>query len=209
MRTWNFAKLLGVLGVVVLVLGILGCQTETQPGATSEAKAAAPAKPAVPEVVRPTIRIKAGTDSPVTDSQGVVWMADTGFDGGTPVDRPELQVTGTTTPELYHAERYGMDSYNVKVPNGKYLVKLHFSEDYEGIATPGDRVFTFAVKDGTAKEGKVIKEVKDFSPWKASGAQFKAYVETVPMDVTQGEITVTFTAQVENPQINALEVVPE
>ena len=203
MRTWNIVKLLGA----VLVLGVLGCQTESQRGGTSEATSSA--KNAIPQVARPTIRIKAGVDSPVTDSQGIVWVADTGFDGGTAVDRPELQVTGTATPELYHAERYGMDSYSVKVPNGKYVVKLHFSEDYEGIATPGDRVFTFAVKDGTAKDGKVIKEVKDFSPWKAAGAQFKAYVETVPVDVTQGEIAVTFTAQVENPQINALEVVPE
>lgn len=159
-------------------------------------------------VERPTIRIKAGAEKEMTDSQGVVWQADTGFDGGDTVDRADLQVTGTATPELYRTERYGMDSYSVKVPNGKYVVKLHFSEDYDGVGSPGDRVFTFAVKDGTAAEGRVVKEVKDFSPWKASGAQFKAYVETVPVEVTQGAITVTFTPQVENPQINALEILP-
>ena len=207
MRAWNFVKLVGV----VLVLGVLGCQTEAQRGGSSEAAGgtAASAKGAMPQVVRPTIRIKAGAEAPRREAQGWVWRADTGFDGGSVEIRPELQVTGTATPELYRAERYGMDSYSVKVPNGKYVVKLHFSEDYDALGTPGERVFTFAVKDGTAKDGKVVKEVKDFSPWKAAGAQFKAYVETVPVEVTEGEIAVTFTAQVENPQINALEVVPE
>jgi hypothetical protein len=87
-------------------------------------------------------------------------------------------------------------------------VKLHFSEDYDGIASPTDRLFTYAVKDGTAAAGKTVKEVKDFSPWNAAGAQFKAYVDTVPVKVAAGQITITFTPQAENPQINAIEVVP-
>jgi len=33
----------------------------------------------------------------------------------------------------------------------------------------------------------------------------KAYVETVPVEVTDGKIKVTFTPKVENPQINAIE----
>jgi hypothetical protein len=155
------------------------------------------------------IRVKAGIDEPLTDSKGTKWAADTGFDEGTEVDRPDLQITGTPTPEIYHSERYSMNSYSFKVPNGKYLVKLHFSEDYEGISGPEDRLFTYAVKDGTAASGKVIKEVKNFSPWKASGAQFKAYVDSIPVDVTSGQITITFTPQVENPQINALEIIPQ
>ena len=101
-----------------------------------------------------------------------------------------------------------MGSYSFKVPNGAYLVKLHFSEDYDGITAPEERQFTYAVKDGTAT-GKIIKEVKDFSPWKAAGAQYKAYVDTVPVNVTSGQITITFTPQVQNPQINAIEIIPQ
>jgi hypothetical protein len=101
-----------------------------------------------------------------------------------------------------------MNSYTVKVPNGNYVVKLHFSEDYDGITDSAQRVFTYAVKDGDAASGKIIKEVKDFSPWKAAGAQFKAYVDTVPVTVATGQISVTFTPQVENPQINAIEIAP-
>jgi hypothetical protein len=158
---------------------------------------------------RPTIRIDAGAETPLTDSKGIKWEADRGFEGGETVDRPDLAVTGTTDARLYQTERYSMDSYHFKVPNGKYLLKLHFSEDYEGVTEPTMRLFTYAVKDGAPKDGKVIKEVKDFSPWKASGAHAKAYIDNVPLDVTAGEISITFTANVENPQINAIEIIPQ
>lgn len=177
------------------------------PKADAAAHASAPMA-ATPAVARPTIRIKAGAEEALTDSQGVKWSADMGFDEGSTIDRPDLEITGTKTPELYHSERYSMNAYSVKVPNGAYLLKLHFSEDYDGISGPEDRLFTYAVKDGTAT-GKTVKEVKDFSPWKAAGGQFKAYVDTVPITVTSGQITVTFTPQNENPQINALEIIPQ
>jgi alpha-N-arabinofuranosidase len=175
--------------------------------AETVAAKAAPA-PANSASTLPTIRVKAGTDTPITDSQGVKWSADTGFEDGSTIDRPDLKVTGTKTPELYSSERYSMASYSFKVPNGAYLLKLHFSEDYDGVTAPEQRQFAYAVKDG-ATTGKVIKEVKDFSPWKAAGAQYKAYVDTVPVNVTSGQITITFTPQVENPQINAIEIIPQ
>ncbi|NLH15061.1 MAG: endo-1,4-beta-xylanase [Phycisphaerae bacterium] len=37
----------------------------------------------------------------------------------------------------------------------------------------------------------------------------KAYVETVPVEVTDGKIKVTFTPNVENPQICAIEIIPQ
>jgi hypothetical protein len=192
------------------MMAVSGCTSSTHHESTTSTSAttAPSVVPTAAVAARPTIRIKAGADAEFTDSQGVKWSADTGFDEGSTIDRPDLQVTGTKTPELYHSERYSMNSYSVKVPNGAYVLKLYFSEDYEGIADPQGRLFTYTVKDGPAT-GKTIKEVKDFSPWKASGAQFKAYVDSIPVNVTTGQITITFTPQVENPQINALEIIPQ
>jgi Malectin domain len=193
----------GLVCVSLLAVAIAKGQTApAKPGAESAKAAATPSG-------LPTIRINAGAEEPLTDSKGVEWLADTGFDEGTANDRADLRVTGTATPEIYRSERYSMNFYNVKVPNGNYTLKLHFSEDYEGITDPKDRIFTYAVKDGDAKSGKTIKEVKDFSPWKAAGAQYKAYVDDVPVSVTNGQITITFTPQVENPQINAIEIIPK
>jgi hypothetical protein len=79
------------------------------------------------------------------------------------------------------------------------MVKLHFAETFDGISGPGGRVFSFNV------EGQ---EFKDFDIWvKAGGAQ-RAYVETVNVEVTDGKLDVSFTAQQENPEINGIEILP-
>ncbi len=216
MKPSNFPvrRCIAPLAAAILMLTIAACASksarqDSDAGDGGKAVAAVtPDKAKTPAVALPTIRVKAGADADLTDSQGIKWSADIGFEGGSTIDRPDLVVTGTKTPELYRSERYSMDAYSFKVPNGAYVVKLHFSEDYEGIMAAEDRVFTYALRDGDSS-GKLIKEVKDFSPWKAAGAQYKAYVDTVPVNVTGGQITITFTPQVENPQINALEIIPQ
>ena len=145
------------------------------------------------------IRIRAGTTANHTDENGVVWLADQGFDGGDTVERGDIKVANTKTPSLYQAERYSMNGFSRAVPNGKYTVKLHFAETYEGISAAGERVFSFNV------EGH---EFKNFDVTAKAGGVMRAYVETVEVEVKDGKLDITFTSQVENPQINALEIIP-
>lgn len=147
-----------------------------------------------------TIRIKAGRSEPVKDAEGNVWLADQGFDGGQTIERPDIQIANTKSPDLYRAEHYSMDSFSWPVPNGKYTVKLHFAETFEGINGPGERVFSFNVQG---------REFKDFDVWVKASGPLKAYVETVPVEVTDGKIKVTFTPKIENPQICAIEIIPQ
>lgn len=165
------------------------------PGAAASVASA----PAAPAAAAKVIRIKAGRFESVRDAAGNVWLADQGFEGGQTIERPDLQIANTTSPDLYRAERYSMDAFTWPVANGKYWVKLHFAETFEGILGPGERVFTFNVQG---------KEFKDFDVWVKAGGPFKAYVETVPVEVTGGKIQITFTPKVENPQICALEIIP-
>jgi len=146
------------------------------------------------------IRIKTGITAPLTDEQGVVWQPDaTGFTDGETIARPDIDIANTKTPSLYRAERYSMTKFSQKLPNGKYTVKLHFAETYEDISSAGQRVFSFNV------EGK---EFKDFDPTKKAGGVRRAYIETVEVTVKDGSLDITFTANVENPEINALEIIP-
>ena len=145
------------------------------------------------------IRIKAGASAPVKDADGNVWLADQGFEGGATVERPDIQIANTRSPDLYRAEHYSMDAFSWPVPNGKYQVKLHFAETFDGIIAPGERVFSFNVQG---------REFKDFDVWVKAGGALKAYIETVPVEVTDGKIKITFTPKVENPQICAIEIVP-
>ena len=111
-----------------------------------------------------------------------------------------MVVTGTKDPNLFMSEHWGMTAFFSKIPNGKYLAKLYFAETYEGITGPGQRVFSFNVQG---------REFKDFDIWAKAGGPRRAYIETVPVEVTNGEFRIAFTAQIENPAINAIEIIPQ
>ena len=109
-------------------------------------------------------------------------------------------VTGTKDPALFTSEHWGMTAFSAKIPNGQYLAKLYFAETYSGITGPGQRVFSLNVQG---------RELKDFDIWVKAGGPNRAYIETVPVAVTNGEFRIVFTRQVENPAIKAIEIVPQ
>ncbi len=199
---------------------LTGCQGEKQ-ASSSQAQAsapvvsAAPAQPATAATAEataktvaaaqvvpakaPIVRIKAGAATPFTDSSGNVWLADQGFEGGDVVERPEVAIANTKDQALYQSEHYGMTSFSYKLPNGKYTAKLHFAETFEGISGPGERVFSFTCQG---------HEFKDFDFWKKSGGAARAYIEPVPVDVTNGTFKIDFVENIEHPQICAIEIIP-
>ena len=191
---------------------LAGCKSSNQSCCTSgktevppaPAVAAAPAPAAVVPVAPPAVtfplRIKAGQDTPVTDSAGNLWLGERGFEGGDVIDRgTDVTIEGTKDQQLYRSEHYSMSSFSQPVPNGKYVVKLYFCETYDGIDGPGQRVFSFNVGG---------HEFKDFDVWVKAGGPRKPYIETVNVEVTNGKLEITFTSNIENPQINAIEIIP-
>ncbi|MEI6074922.1 MAG: alpha-L-arabinofuranosidase C-terminal domain-containing protein [Verrucomicrobiota bacterium] len=153
------------------------------------------------ETTAKIIRVKAGQSTSYTDSNGNVWEGEMGFEGGNTTDHDASTViAGTKDAGLFLSEHYSMDAFSCKVLNGKYLVKLYFAETYDGITGPGERVFSFTVQG---------HEFKNFDVWAKAGGPKRAYVERVPVEVTNGEFRIAFTAQVENPEINAIELIPE
>ncbi|HEY9172161.1 MAG TPA: malectin [Verrucomicrobiae bacterium] len=197
---------LSICAAVGALTFVTGCQTHdggSAPTAAQPATATATATAAVspaPSAAKPVIRIKTGVFSPVTDSSGNIWQADQGFADGETIARPDLPIANTKDPVIYQAERYSMTRFTQPLPNGKYLVKLHFCETFEGITGPGERVFSFNV------EGR---EFKDFDVWAKSGGFARAYVETVPVEITDGKLDITFTPNIENPEINGIEIIPQ
>ncbi|TWT80381.1 Outer membrane protein assembly factor BamB [Planctomycetes bacterium CA13] len=115
-------------------------------------------------------------------------------------DNSAPSITGTKNPEVFVSEHWGMTGFTHKVPRGKYLVNLYFAETYNGITDEGQRVFTINV------EGK---EFKDFDIWKKAGGPRKAYVESVPVEITDGELSIAFAQQLQSPAIKAIEIIPQ
>jgi hypothetical protein len=188
---------------------VVGCQSGSQNSSTASSASsvgtagkaggsASEAPAPAPKVALPTIRINAGGGG-VKDATGVEWLGDTGFEGGDIIERPDLQIGNTKQPEIYRSEHYAMDAFKQPLPNGKYIVKLHFAETFEGIQGPGERVFSFDV------EGKAFA---NFDPFVKAGGFAKAYVETVPVEIADGVLNIKFTPQMENPQVCGIEVTP-
>jgi hypothetical protein len=173
--------------------------TTAKPASVTPATATSAAASAPARAQLPSFRIKAGPSESFKDADGNVWVQEQGFPDGETVARPDIEIANTKTPAIYRSERYSMTSFSQSVPNGKYLVKLHFAETYEGISGPGGRVFSFTVQG---------HEFKDFDVWVKAGGPLRAYVETVPVEVTDGKVQITFTPKEENPQINGIEIIP-
>jgi hypothetical protein len=188
-----------------------GCQSEnapvTPPQSTQAvapvAAAAAPvaaAPVADTNLMQPPVRIDAGSSTPFTDAAGNQWLPDQGFEGGDVAERDAtLPIANTADPGLYRTEHYSMDSFSVKIPNGKYTVLLHFAETFDQITGPGQRVFSYNVNG---------QDFKDFDIWVKAGGGQRAYVETVNVDVTDQTLKIVFTSGVENPEINGIEILP-
>ena len=123
-----------------------------------------------------------------------------GFADGDTIERDDdMEIANTKSPALYRTEHFGMTAFSYPVPNGKYIVKLHFAETFEGITGAGQRVFSFNI-EGT--------EFKDFDVFVKAGGPHRAYVETVPVQVADGKLDISFTPNLENPEINGIEILP-
>ncbi len=194
--------IIGLISAVILVREVVGRKALETGDSTTVEKAVSgpPVPPETAAPVAPPVRIKAGSSRPLTDSEGNLWLADQGFADGETTERSDhLAIANTGDPALYQAERYGMTSFAYPVPNGKYILKLHFAETYDAIKGPGGRVFTFIV------EGH---EFKNFDVWARAGGAQRACVETVNVDVTDGTLNISFIPQTENPEINGIEILP-
>lgn len=190
---------LGCAGVICLAL-FNGCEKQTSQAPPTDAKAGLSSDTTKPPQTAKTFRLKAGQSSAFTDAGGNVWLADDGFEGGDMIERdPGTMITGTTDPGLYLSEHYGMSAFTCKVPNGRYTARLHFAETFEGVTGPGQRVFSLNVQG---------HEFKDFDVWAKAGGPNKAYIETIPVEITNGVFHIDFTTNLENPEINALELIP-
>jgi hypothetical protein len=204
-----------ICAAAAVAVFVVGCQTDNQkteapasvapPATVAPATAvvpqatAAPAAPVAAQTVK-IIRIKTGVTEGFTDKSGNAWLPDQGFADGETTERPDAAIANATDPKIYQAERYSMTKFTQALPNGKYTVKLHFCETFDGITGPGERVFSFSVQG---------HEFKDFDVYVKAGGALKAYVETVPVEVTDGNLVITFTANVENPEINGIEIIPQ
>ena len=156
-------------------------------------------------------RVECGGTQEYVDQTGAKWAADQEYteaakwgamDGKT-ITRTTLKtIAGTQAPQVYLTERYQMPGYRFDLPKGKYTVRLHFAETYEGITKVGERVFTVKV------QGQPVLE--DFDVMKAAGGFAKPVIkEFRGVAVTDGKLMIEFVPKVQNAEINGIEILAD
>ncbi len=200
--------LLGTLGLIAC-LGFVSYPAGATPHLRSNVRASATFKTYIPGLINgqgtdspplpppTTLRIDTGSAVNFTDHAGNLWLADTGWLGGNRVERGAINIEDTNDAPLYQTERYGMSRYDFELPAAMYLVRLHFAETtYNG---PGKRIFNVNVQ-GTAI-------INNLDVYAEAGGQNKALVKAVLVQVSK-RLTISFSPTIENPQINAIEIIP-
>ena len=123
----------------------------------------------------------------VTDSSNYGFMEGTKSVASDPI-------ANTNDDTIFQSEINGLAKYVVRVPNGKYKIKLLFAENY--FSTIGKRVFDVYVQSNLVIDGlDIFKEV---------GA--KAALEKIIDDVEVNDniLDIHFAAQIERPLLNGI-----
>lgn len=142
-----------------------------------------------------------------TDSQGRFWHPDDYFFNGRLSDQ-RTQITGTSDPDLFSAERFGHFTYTLPVDTrDRYTLVLHFVEFYFGKGMPGgggagNRVFRVLCNGQTLLD--------NFDIYKEAGS-LHVLTKTFPhiRPSAQGKLNLTFEPIVNNATISGIEVLDE
>ena len=155
------------------------------------------------------VRILAGyLKEKYVDREGNVWSGDRYFSGGNAGEQTFSFLQGTTDPTMFRTSRIGDFRYDIPLTAGNYELRLHFAETNFGPGTtPGrgesSRVFSVAMN------GKPL--LNDLDIYSAAGGNNQAYVR-VFKDVSpalDGRLHLEFHSRVEQPLLNAIELVPQ
>jgi hypothetical protein len=106
--------------------------------------------------------------------------------------------SGGSNPEIYKTEVNGLVRYRFRVPNGTYSVTLMMSENF--FTAAGKRIFSVSI------QGEQVVSLLDLFATAGKGVQVNRIFDEVK--VSDGLLEIHFTAQVDNPLVNGIVIVP-
>jgi hypothetical protein len=147
------------------------------------------------------INIDAGATTGYTAPNGTVWGADAWWRNGT-TRSTTLAIANTTDQKAYQTERTGLFQYGVPVPNGTWSITFKFAETlYTSGSCIGKRIFSLDIGNTP-----LLNDIANLDICSAAGGAKKAYDRTITgIVVTNNTLAVRATANVDNPEIAAIQ----
>ncbi len=106
--------------------------------------------------------------------------------------------SGTADPEIFRSELNGLVRYNFRVPNGTYDVTLMMAENF--FTAQSKRIFSVFVQG--------VPFIQDIDIFKTAGKGVQVHRTAANVKVTDGILDIHFAAQVDNPVVNGIVIVP-
>lgn len=135
------------------------------------------------------------------------YLADAGFskntefgflDGTSASYSSSLQITGTDEDIIFQSEKYGMVTYKIRLPNGRYDVELMFAENF--FDSPGKRIF-----DVYLEQNRVIENLDVFSIVGNNAAYISEITNT---EINDGVLDIQFAEKIDNAFICGIVITP-
>lgn len=120
------------------------------------------------------------------------------FDGSTSVYPSTLAINGTDEDTVFQSDRYNLVGYKVRIPNGKYDVKLLFAEKF--FSTPGSRIF-----DVYIEHARIISNLDIIAQVGKNAACIK---EVMNVDVADEVLDIQFADIVNSALISGIVITP-
>ncbi|MFC5537605.1 malectin domain-containing carbohydrate-binding protein, partial [Rhodocytophaga aerolata] len=146
-------------------------------------------------------RIKGAADAPLTIN-GITWEADNTYrKGSVQLDRPAATPIAATDDDLLYqsylsaATNLGVTRYEVPLPNGNYMIRMHFVENF--FTTVASRVFDISIENQ--------RRLAFFDIFSEVGYK-SALVKDFEVSITDGRLDVSFTPTANRVAIAGMEI---
>ncbi|WP_104734348.1 malectin domain-containing carbohydrate-binding protein [Hanstruepera ponticola] len=172
------------------------------------------------DIYSPVVRINSGGIMVLASDGGPEWEANTSTTGdsyvvssGSPFTIDEIiyenrdvsipdYISQAEYEEIMRSELSTNDldfpvTYSISLPNGSYIVNLYFANLYNGTSEPNERIFNVNIED--------IRVIEKLDPSKEFGHRIAGMIQN-NIEITDGVMDIQFLFELQNPIINAIEV---
>ena len=208
--SWGYGRKL-VVGSVVVAAVVLAWVFVLAPRKSANVEVApVPAAPSQATVTAPgdAVRILAGyAKAGYVDREGKEWSGDRFFSGGEAIEQSFSFLQGTPDPTIFRTARLGEFTYNIPLRAGNYELRLYFAETTFGPGTVSGRGESSRVFFVTMNSHPLLS---NFDVLSDAGGNNQAFTRTFK-DVSpesDGQLHLTFHRKVDQPFVNAIELVP-
>ena len=192
---------LSVSGLVIPSTKTLVVMTMKDDSAVPNTMSAKATSIIMPEALTFPIKINCGGTTALDYLADAGWTKNTefGFLDGNSANYPSsLQISGTDEDVIFQTDKYGMVTYKVRLPNGRYNVKLLFAEKY--FNNSGSRVF-----DVYLEQNRVIENLDIYQTVGKDAALVR---EITNIAIVDGVLDIQFAEKIDNALLCGIVITP-